>query len=101
MITIDKALSNLGFLIEFSESYIFVNWLSGALVGVGGSDFIGYVRTPRERVHMGAQRRACAHMRIQGHIHTHSEKGEVPLRGVGTRRYSFHRAHLCSGSLMV
>ena len=29
------------FLIYFSQSCIFLNWLSGALVGVGGSDFIG------------------------------------------------------------
>ena len=29
------------------------------------------------------------------------EKGEVPLRGVGTLRYLFHRMHLCNGSLMV
>ena len=32
--------SKLVFLIEFSWSCIFLNWLSGALVGVGGSDFV-------------------------------------------------------------
>ena len=34
--------SKLVFLMTFSRSYIFLNWLSGALVGVGGSDFFGY-----------------------------------------------------------
>ena len=33
--------SKLVFLIELSQSWIFLNWLSGALVGLGGSDFIG------------------------------------------------------------
>ena len=33
--------SKLVFLIKFSESYICLNWLSGVLVGVGGSGFIG------------------------------------------------------------
>ena len=28
-------------LMKFSSSYIFLNWLSGALVGVGDSEFIG------------------------------------------------------------
>ena len=30
------------FLTWFRQAYIFLNWLSGALVGVGGSDIIGY-----------------------------------------------------------
>ena len=34
--------SKLLFLVSFSESCIFLNRLSGALVGVGGSDFIGH-----------------------------------------------------------
>ena len=33
--------SRLLFLVELSKSYICLNWLSVALVGVGGSDFIG------------------------------------------------------------
>ena len=36
--------SKLVFLIELSKSCLFLNWLSGALVGVGGSDIVGYVR---------------------------------------------------------
>ena len=36
-------ISNLVFLMEFSQSSIFLNGLSGALVGVGGSDFVGYL----------------------------------------------------------
>ena len=31
-------------LMQFSQSYIFLNWLSGFLLGVGNSDFIGNVR---------------------------------------------------------
>ena len=38
-----KTYSKFVFLIYFSWSYIFRNLLSGALVGVGGSDFIGYL----------------------------------------------------------
>ena len=38
-----QTFSKLTFLSEFSKSYTFLNWLSGALVGVGGSDFIGYL----------------------------------------------------------
>ena len=34
--------SKLVFLIAFSQYYVYIDWLSGALVGVGGSDFIGY-----------------------------------------------------------
>ena len=34
-----QTFSKLVFLIQFSQSYIFLNWLSGALVGVGGPDF--------------------------------------------------------------
>ena len=34
--------SNLVFLTQLSSYYIFLNWLFGALVGVGGSDFVGY-----------------------------------------------------------
>ena len=30
------------FLVYFSYSYLFLNRLSGDLVGVGGSDFMGY-----------------------------------------------------------
>ena len=37
-----QTFSKLALLIYFGESYIFLNWLSGALVGVGDSDFIGY-----------------------------------------------------------
>ena len=37
-----QTFSKLVFLIEFSKSYICLDWLSGALVGVGGSDFIGH-----------------------------------------------------------
>ena len=36
--------SKLVLLTYFSQSYTFLNWLSGALVGVGGSDFIGQKR---------------------------------------------------------
>ena len=36
-----QTFGKLVFLIEFRKSYICLNWLSGALVGVGGSDFIG------------------------------------------------------------
>ena len=35
-----RNIMNWCFLIYFNCSYIFLNWLSGALVGVGGSDFI-------------------------------------------------------------
>ena len=38
-----QKLSELMFLIEVINYYICLNWLSGALVGVGGSDFIGYI----------------------------------------------------------
>ena len=37
-----QTFSKLMFLLYFSESYIFLSWLSGALVGIGGSDFIAY-----------------------------------------------------------
>ena len=40
-------------LIEFGQSYICPNWLSGALVGFGGSDFIGYYWRARARGHGG------------------------------------------------
>ena len=36
------------FLIEVSRPCTFLNWLSGAPVGVGGSDFIGYVLSLRQ-----------------------------------------------------
>ena len=38
-----QTLSTFASLINFGWSYIFLNWLSGALGGVVGSDFIGYV----------------------------------------------------------
>ena len=52
-----KHLVDLGFLLEVSKSYICLNWLSGALVGVGGSDFIriGHARLRRLAVLHGAQ----------------------------------------------
>ena len=37
-----EKLSKLVFLVTIGEYCICLNWLSGALVGVGGSDFIGY-----------------------------------------------------------
>ena len=37
-----KAFSRLVFLLELSWDYVFLSWLSGALLGVGGSYFIGY-----------------------------------------------------------
>ena len=37
-----QTFSKLVFIMEFTQYYICLNWLSGALVGVGGSDFIGY-----------------------------------------------------------
>ena len=36
-----RNLSTLTFLMTFSQSCIFLNWLSGVLVAVWGSDFIG------------------------------------------------------------
>ena len=42
-----QASSTFVFLIESSRSYIFLNWLSWALVGVGGSDFIVQQSLPR------------------------------------------------------
>ena len=33
------------FLIKFSQYYVCLHWLSGSLVGVGGSDLIGYVHS--------------------------------------------------------
>ena len=41
-----RKFSKLMLLIQFSQSCICLNWLSGALIGVGGSDFIGRKRPP-------------------------------------------------------
>ena len=41
-LTATPKFSKLAFLIYFVTFYVCLNWLSGALVGVGGSDFIGY-----------------------------------------------------------